>query len=68
MYVLEKFTEMLEVKRPFSRSRRPNFGFYLFLMSFHIEFSLFWVLRLFDLGDLGDLRRPRVEDFNSWQF
>ena len=34
-------SEVLEVKRPFSRSRRPNFGFHLFLMSFHLEFSFF---------------------------
>ena len=50
-------SEILEVKRPFSRSRRPNFGFHLFLLSFHLEFLLFWVSRSFDLSDLGDLRR-----------
>ena len=61
MYFLEKIhwapSEILEVKRPFSRSRRPNFGFHLFLMGFHLEFLLFLVSRLFDLSDLGDLRR-----------
>ena len=36
-------SEILEVKRPFSRSPRPNFGFHLFLMGFHLEFSLFCV-------------------------
>ena len=41
-------------------------GFHLVFTSFHLEFSWFWVSRLFDLGDLRDLRRLRVEDFNSW--
>ena len=41
-----------KVKGPFSRSWRPNFGFHLIFMSFHLEFSLFWVSRSFDLGDL----------------
>ena len=57
-----------EVKRSFSRSLRPNFGFYLVLTSFDLEFSSFWISRLFDLGDLRDLGNPRVEDFHSWQF
>ena len=48
-------SEVVEVKRSFSRSPRPNFGFHLVLTSFHLEFSLFWISRLFDLGDLRDL-------------
>ena len=36
-------SEILKVKKPFSRSRRPNFGFHLVFMDFHLEFSLFWV-------------------------
>ena len=36
---------------------RPNFGFHLFFMSFHLEFSLFWVSRLFDLSNLGNLKK-----------
>ena len=61
-------SEVVEVKRPFSRSRRPNFGFYLFLMSFDLEFSLFWVSRLFDLGDLGDLKKSPVNVFKNYIF
>ena len=38
-------SEVLEVKRTFLRSWRPNFGFHLFLISFHLEFSSFWVFR-----------------------
>ena len=38
---LKMSSEILEVRRPFLRSRRPNFGFHLFLMGFHLEFSLF---------------------------
>ena len=38
---------------------RPKFGFHLFLMSFHLEFSPIWVSRSFDLSDLGDLRRAQ---------
>ena len=47
-------SEVLEVKRPFSRSRRPNFGFHLFLISFHLEvlsFEVIWP------------RRPRLREF-----
>ena len=61
-------SEILEVKRPFSRSWRKNFGFHLFLMSFHLEFSPFWVSRLFDLSDLGDLRRGPVNVFKNYIF
>jgi hypothetical protein len=60
--------EVIEVKRSFSRSLRTNFGFHLAFTSFHLEFSMFWVSRLFDLGNLSNLRSPRMEDFNSWQF
>ena len=48
-------SEVVEVKRSFSRSQRPNFGFHLVITSFYLEFSLFWILRLFDLSDLNDL-------------
>ena len=50
MYFLKKLTEPL-----FLRSLRPNFGFHLVLTSFHLEFSVFWILKLFDLGDLSNL-------------
>ena len=50
-------SKVVEVKRSFSRSLRPNFGFHLVFSSFRLEFSSFWVSRLFDLSDLGDLRR-----------
>ena len=59
-------SEVLEVKRLFSRSRRPNFGFHLFLISFHLEFSLFWVSRSSDLSDLGDLRRGSENFFKNY--
>ena len=72
MYILEKFTEPLlrswRLPRPFSRSSRPNFGFHLFLMGFHLEFSLFWVSRSFDLSDLGDLRRGSGNFFKNYIF
>ena len=61
-------SKVIEVKRSFSRSPRPNFGFHLVFLSFHLEFSSFWVSRLFDLGDLSDLENPNVGDFHSWQF
>ena len=35
-------SEILEVKRPFSRSRRPNFGFHLFFNGF--SFRIFVIL------------------------
>ena len=49
-------SEVVEVKRSFSRSLRPKFGFHLVLTSFHLEFLSFWILRLFDLGDYGVLK------------
>ena len=59
-FFLKKFTgslsKIVEIKRSFSRSLRPNFGFRLILTSFHLEFSSFWILRLFDLSDLHDLK------------
>jgi hypothetical protein len=57
--------EVVEVKRSFSRSLRPNFGFHLVLTSFHLEFSSFWVSRLFDLGDLSDLRNGTRKYFEN---
>ena len=33
--------EVVEVKRSFSRSLRPNFGFHLVFTNFHLEFSFF---------------------------
>ena len=47
------------------RSLRPNFGFHLVFTSFHLEFSLFWVSRLFDLGDLSRTQTELV-GFQSW--
>ena len=61
-------SEVVEVKRSFSRSLRPNFGFHLVLTSFDLEFSLFWVSRSFDLSDLGDLRRGSVNFFKNYIF
>ena len=37
-------------------------------MSFDLEFSLFWVSRLFDLGDLGDLEKSPVNVFKNYIF
>ena len=48
-------SEVVEVKRSFLRSLRPNFGFRLVFTSFHLELSSFWILRSFDLGNLSDL-------------
>ena len=61
-------SEILEVKRPFLRSWRPNFGFHLFSMGFHLEFLFFWVSRSFDLSDLGDLRRGSGIFFQKLHF
>ena len=64
-------SKVLEVKRPFSRSRRPNFGFHLFLVSFGLEISSFWVSRLFvlgDIGDIGDLKKSPVNVFKNYIF
>ena len=36
-------SEVAEVKRSFSRSLGPNFGFHLVFSSFRLEFSSFWV-------------------------
>ena len=57
--------EVVEVKRSFSRSPRPNFGFHLVFTSFHLEFSSFWISRSFDLGDLGVLRMGPVNVFKN---
>ena len=61
-------SEVAEVKRSFSRSPRPNFGFHLVLTGFDLEFSSFWVSRSFDLSDLGDLRRGSVNFFKNYIF
>ena len=61
-------SEVAEVKRSFSRSPRPNFGFHLVLTGFDLEFSLFWVSRSFDLSDLGDLRRGPVNFLKNYIF
>ena len=37
-------------------------------MSFDLEFSSFWVSRLFDLGDLGDLKKSPVNVFKNYIF
>jgi hypothetical protein len=50
-------SEVIEVKRSFLRSLRPNFGFHLVFTSFHLEILAFCVSRSFDLSNLGDLRR-----------
>ena len=72
VFFLEKFTEPLlrssRSQRPFSRSPGPNFGFHLFLIGFHLEFSLFWISRSFDLNDLGDLRRGSGNFFKNYIF
>ena len=62
------FSEVIEVKRSFSRSPRPNFGFHLVFTSFHLEFSSFWISRSFDLGDLGVLRMGPVNVFKNYIF
>ena len=58
-------SEVIEVKRSFSRSLRPNFGFHLVLTSFHLEFSSFWISRLFDLGDLSVLKNGSLKYFEN---
>ena len=58
-------SEVVEVKRSFSRSLRPNFGFHLVLTSFHLEFSSFWISRLFDLGDLSVLENGSLKYFEN---
>ena len=47
------------------RSLRPNFGFHLVLTSFHLEFSSFWISRLFDLGDLSVLQNGTRKHFEN---
>ena len=58
-------SEVVEVKRSFSRSLRPNFGFHLVLTSFHLEFLSFWISRLFDLGDLSVLENGSLKYFEN---
>ena len=60
--------EVIEVKRSFLRSPRPNFGFHLVVSSFHLEFLSFWVSRSFDLGDLGVLRMGSGDFFKNYIF
>ena len=52
-------SKVIEVKRSFSRSLRPNFVFHLVFMGFYLEFSSFWVSGSFDLGNLGDLGKGK---------
>jgi hypothetical protein len=61
-------SEVIEVKRSFSRSLRRNFGFHLVFTSFHLEFLLFWVSRSFDLGNLSNLRRGSGNFFKHYVF
>ena len=61
-------SEVAEVTWSFSRSLRPNFGFHLAFTSFHLEFLSFWVSRLFDLRDLGDLRKSPGNIFKNYIF
>ena len=58
-------SEVIEVKRSLLRSLRPNFGFHLVLTNFHLEFSSFWIWRLFDLGNLSVLRRSPGNFFKN---
>ena len=51
-FFLDWCTDLKEVKRSFSRSLRPNFGLHIVKTRFHLEFSSFWIARLFDLGSL----------------
>ena len=55
----------VELKRSFSRSLRPNFGFHLVLTSFHLEFSSFWISMLLDLGDLSVLENGSLKYFEN---
>ena len=57
--------EVVEVKRSFSRSQRPNFGFHLVLTSFHLEISSFGISRLFDLGNLSVLENGTQTHFEN---
>ena len=58
-------SEVLEVKKSFSRSPRPNFEFHLVFTSFHLEFLSFWISRLFDLGDLSVLENGSLKYFEN---
>ena len=44
---------------------RPKFGFHLVLTSFNLEFSSFWISRLFDLGDLSVLENGSLKYFEN---
>ena len=64
MYFLKKnnlaHSKVVEVNRSFLRSLRPNFGFHLLFLSFHLKFLLALVLMKFEhrsLFNLPDLRR-----------
>jgi hypothetical protein len=56
---LKKFTE------PLLRSLRSNGHFWI--SSIFDKFSLFWFSRLFDLGDLGNLRRGSVHSNKKYE-
>ena len=45
----------IEIKMSFLRLLRPNFGLHLVFKEFSLEFSSFFGLRKFDLGNLGNL-------------
>ena len=72
MYFLKKITEpiprSLRSRGHFRGRPRPNFGFHLVFTSFHLELSLYWVSRSFDLGDLNYLRRGSGNFFKSYIF
>ena len=58
MYYLIKITEPL----PSSLRSRCHFRV---LTHFHLEFSLFWISRLFDLGDLSGLKNGSLKYFEN---
>jgi hypothetical protein len=41
------------------------FGFHLVLTSFHLEFSSFWISRLFELSDLNGLKNGTRKYFKN---
>ena len=57
-------SEVVEVKRSFSRSLGPNFGFHLVLTRFNLDFLSFWISRLFDLNKLRVLKNAKI--FWKW--
>ena len=49
-------------------SPRPKFLNHLVSITFHNRIFIIWVSRLFDLGDLGVLRKSPVNIFNDYIF